>query len=132
MDETRNGISVRNLMTLLIYAKALAYFRGNAEVELDDVRQVLPFVLHDKLQPDLQSPGDAADAFHSGLAPRGDRSQVTGDGDVALTEVFDRLRPLLREDAREAPVVDLFLARNVTSARCSSETTSRTSGGTSG
>jgi hypothetical protein len=47
---------VRNLMTLLIYAKALAYFRGNAEVELDDVRQVLPFVLHDKLQPDLDAP----------------------------------------------------------------------------
>ena len=54
--QTRNGISVRNLMTLLIYAKALAYFRGNAEVELDDVRQVLPFVLHDKLQPDLDAP----------------------------------------------------------------------------
>jgi MoxR-like ATPase len=54
--QTRNGISVRNLMTLLIYAKALAYFRGNGEIELDDVRQVLPFVLHDKLQPDLDAP----------------------------------------------------------------------------
>ncbi len=54
--QTLNGISVRNLMTLLIYAKALAYFRGNIEVELDDVRQVLPFVLHDKLQPDLDAP----------------------------------------------------------------------------
>ena len=54
--QTVNGLSVRNLMTLLIYAKALAYFRGNAEVELDDVRQVLPFVLHDKLRPDLDAP----------------------------------------------------------------------------
>ena len=36
-------------MTLLIYAKALAYFRGNRIVELEDVRQILPFVLHDKL-----------------------------------------------------------------------------------
>ena len=54
--QTRNGISVRNLMTLLIYAKALAYFRGNAEIELDDVRQVLPFVLQDKLVPDLDAP----------------------------------------------------------------------------
>jgi MoxR-like ATPase len=51
-----NGISVRNLTTLLIYAKALAYFRGNGEVELDDLRQVLPFVLHDKLQPDPDAP----------------------------------------------------------------------------
>jgi MoxR-like ATPase len=54
--QTRNGISVRNLMTLLIYAKALAYFRGNPEIELDDVRQVLPFVLQDKLVPDLDAP----------------------------------------------------------------------------
>ena len=54
--QTLNGISVRNLMTLLIYAKALAYFRGNSEVEPEDLRQTLPFVLHDKLQPDLDSP----------------------------------------------------------------------------
>lgn len=54
--QTRNGVSVRNLMTLLVYGKALAYFRGNQSVELDDLRQVLPFVLHDKLQPDLEAP----------------------------------------------------------------------------
>jgi MoxR-like ATPase len=54
--QSRNGISVRNLTTLLVYAKALAWFRGNAEVALEDLRQVLPFVLHDKLQPDLDAP----------------------------------------------------------------------------
>ncbi|MBK6638579.1 MAG: AAA family ATPase [Rhodocyclaceae bacterium] len=54
--QTRNGVSVRNLMTLLVFAKALAYFRGNREVALDDLRQILPFVLHDKLQPDLEAP----------------------------------------------------------------------------
>ncbi len=54
--QTLNGLSVRNLMTLLLYAKAIAYFRGNPAVSLEDVRQVLPFVLHDKLQPDLDSP----------------------------------------------------------------------------
>jgi MoxR-like ATPase len=54
--QTLNGLSVRNLMTLLLYAKALAYFRGNGEVELEDLRQTLPFVLHDKLQPDLDAP----------------------------------------------------------------------------
>ncbi|WP_288380571.1 AAA family ATPase [uncultured Massilia sp.] len=51
-----NGVSVRNLTTLLIYAKALAWFRGNPQVELDDLRQILPFVLHDKLQPDPDAP----------------------------------------------------------------------------
>ena len=54
--QTVNGVSVRNLMTMLIYAKALAYFRGNDTVDLDDLRQVLPFVLHDKLQPDPDAP----------------------------------------------------------------------------
>src|ERR1043166_496708 len=54
--QTKNGLSVRVLMTLLIYAKALAYFRGNRIVELEDVRQILPFVLHDKLSPDSDAP----------------------------------------------------------------------------
>ncbi|MCL2591494.1 MAG: MoxR family ATPase [Betaproteobacteria bacterium] len=54
--QTKNGVSVRNLMTLLVFAKALAYFRGNREVALEDLRQILPFVLHDKLQPDLEAP----------------------------------------------------------------------------
>jgi MoxR-like ATPase len=54
--QTLNGLSVRNLMTLLVFAKALTYFRGNTAVALDDVRHVLPFVLNDKLQPDLDAP----------------------------------------------------------------------------
>ncbi len=54
--QTKNGVSVRNLMTLLVFAKALAYFRGNREATLEDLRQILPFVLHDKLQPDLEAP----------------------------------------------------------------------------
>lgn len=54
--QTKNGLSVRALMTLLTYGKALAYFRGNRVVELEDVRQVLPFVLHDKLTPDTDAP----------------------------------------------------------------------------
>jgi len=47
--QTRNGLSVRALMTALIYVKAMAYFRGSAEVSFEDMRQILPFVLHDKL-----------------------------------------------------------------------------------
>lgn len=54
--QTLNGLSVRNLMTLLVYAKALAYFRGNNTVELEDLRQILPFVLNDKLRADLDAP----------------------------------------------------------------------------
>ena len=54
--QTKNGVSVRGLMALFIYAKALAYFRGNREVALEDARQILPFVLHDKLVPDTEAP----------------------------------------------------------------------------
>lgn len=54
--QTRNGISVRGLMTIIHFAKAIAYFRGNRAVELDDLRQILPFVLFDKLVPDAEAP----------------------------------------------------------------------------
>ncbi|HEY9842969.1 MAG: AAA family ATPase [Candidatus Sericytochromatia bacterium] len=52
-QQTLNGLSVRALLTLVLFCKALAYFRGNAAVILEDVRQILPFVLHDKL---IQNP----------------------------------------------------------------------------
>jgi MoxR-like ATPase len=54
--QTRNGMSVRTLMSLIHYAKAMAFFRGNPAVELEDVRQVLPFVLQDKLVADVDAP----------------------------------------------------------------------------
>jgi MoxR-like ATPase len=54
--QTKNGLSVRALMTVLVFAKALAYFRGNRIVDLDDLRHTIPFVLHDKLSPDLDAP----------------------------------------------------------------------------
>ncbi|SDD04221.1 AAA family ATPase [Williamwhitmania taraxaci] len=55
-SQTVNGVSVRKIMTLIIYSKALAYFRGSKEVELEDIRQILPFILHDTLVPHLESP----------------------------------------------------------------------------
>ncbi len=54
--QTRNGLSVRTLQTLLVYSKALAFFRGQPVVGLEDLRQVIPFVLHEKLLPDLDAP----------------------------------------------------------------------------
>jgi MoxR-like ATPase len=55
-NQTQNGFSVRTLMTLMVFAKALAYFRGNAEVELEDLRQITPFVLHEKMTMDVDAP----------------------------------------------------------------------------
>jgi hypothetical protein len=96
--QTKNGLSVRALMTVLTFAKAMAYFRGtlsgSADVELDDVRQIIPFVLHDKLQPDLDAPFFEA----SGNAPlRADRvSWIRRLFDLACAE-YDRLN-LDKED----------------------------------
>ncbi len=53
--QTENGVSARAYQTLIHFAKALAYFRGESAVGTDDVRQLLPWVLHDKLQANPQS-----------------------------------------------------------------------------
>ena len=54
--QTKNGLSVRALMTALTFAKAMAYFRGVGDVSLEDVRQIMPFVFHEKL---IQNPDSA-------------------------------------------------------------------------
>ncbi|HVK63145.1 MAG TPA: hypothetical protein VM694_01655, partial [Polyangium sp.] len=53
--QTENGVSARALQAILLFAKALAYFRGKSEVTVTDVRLVLPFTLFDKLRPNPQS-----------------------------------------------------------------------------
>ena len=54
--QTQNGISVRAIMTIIVFVKGMAYFRGNNEVSFDDIRQIIPFVLHDKLVQYKDSP----------------------------------------------------------------------------
>ena len=55
-NQTRNGLSVRSIMTCLVFIKALSYFRGKKIVEFDDVRHILPFVFHDKLVQNPDAP----------------------------------------------------------------------------
>lgn len=54
--QTENGVSARTYLTLLHMVKALACFRGNGQVELEDARQLVPWVLHEKVQPNRRSP----------------------------------------------------------------------------
>lgn len=54
--QTENGVSARAFQTAIHFAKALAYFRGSAAVEVEDIRQIVPWVLHDKLTPNARSP----------------------------------------------------------------------------
>lgn len=55
-SQTKNGLSVRALMTCIAFVKAMAYFRGEDTVSYEDMRQILPFVLHDKLVQEPDSP----------------------------------------------------------------------------
>jgi MoxR-like ATPase len=55
-SQTENGLSVRSLMTMLSFVKALAWFRGNAEATVEDVRSLVPWILHEKLVQNPTSP----------------------------------------------------------------------------
>jgi MoxR-like ATPase len=48
-SQTISSISVRALQTLVLYAKAMAWFRGETAVGIADVAAVLPFVLRGKV-----------------------------------------------------------------------------------
>ncbi len=54
--QTENGVSARAFQTCMHFAKALAYFRGHGAVGEDDLRQIVPWVLHEKLVPNPRSP----------------------------------------------------------------------------
>ena len=54
--QTQQGLSVRSFQTILDLAKSMAYFRGRSdhgepEVTVQDLRQVIPFALHEKITP---------------------------------------------------------------------------------
>jgi MoxR-like ATPase len=53
--QTESGVSARAYQTIIHYAKALAFFRGKTAVSNEDIRQILPWVLHEKLKPNPQS-----------------------------------------------------------------------------
>jgi MoxR-like ATPase len=46
--QTQQGLSVRSFQTILDLAKAIAYLRSS-EVTVQDLRQVIPFALHEKI-----------------------------------------------------------------------------------
>ncbi len=86
-SQTQNGISVRGRLTIINFAKAMAYFRGNPEVSLDDLRQIVPWLLREKFLPNLESP-----AFQSVPALTVDRIawiRKLWDGAIELYEQLD-------------------------------------------
>jgi MoxR-like ATPase len=53
--QTESGVSARAYQSLIHYAKALAWFRGAAEVGAEELRQLAPWILHEKLKPNAHS-----------------------------------------------------------------------------
>jgi hypothetical protein len=53
--QTENGVSARAYQTCLHFAKALACFRGQTVAGVEDLRQIIPWVLHEKLVPNTRS-----------------------------------------------------------------------------
>lgn len=54
-SQTENGVSPRAFQAVIHYAQALAWFQGRRAVNSSDLRQVLPWVLFDRLRQNPQS-----------------------------------------------------------------------------
>ena len=52
--QTTSGLSVRSYLTVIEIAKAMAWFRGGRAVTAADLRQTLPYCLHEKLTANAQ------------------------------------------------------------------------------
>jgi Mg-chelatase subunit ChlI len=78
--QTENGISARAFQAILLFAKALAYFRRKSEVTTEEIRQTLPFALHDKLRANPQSP----------FFQHGDNRVLLLDRTTWILRLFDR------------------------------------------
>jgi hypothetical protein len=100
--QTENGISARAFQAILLFAKALAYFRGKPAVGVDDIRQVLPFCLFDKLHKNPQSPFFQKAEHRVLLIDQ--RSWIQRLFDQALTQhaAFGPIREIVRELRAEA------------------------------
>ncbi len=53
--QSEAGISTRAHAALLRYSQALAWFRGRTAVSFQDIRALLPWVLHERLNPNTHS-----------------------------------------------------------------------------
>ena len=82
-------------MTTLSFVKALAFFRGASQVGLEDLRQILPFVLHDKLVQDSDCP--FFESVHNASLRSDKITWIRTMFDMACAE-YDRLE-LDKEDA---------------------------------
>jgi MoxR-like ATPase len=101
--QTENGVSARSFQTALHFAKALAYFRGNQEVEVEDLRQIVPWVLHDKLVPNARSAFFTTEGSRALLQDR--VSWIRNLIDMSL-DAFTRHEPIRKEVRTHRDLLD--------------------------
>lgn len=98
-SETVAAPSPRALQSLILYAKAMAWFRGSVAVTVDDVRAVLPYVLRGKVRPHAGHP-----RFEG---PAG--TELRNDPEGWLQGLWDRSHQLFAQTVRDTdPVGDLL------------------------
>ena len=105
-SQSENGASTRSYQNIILFAKALAWFRGNGQVDGQDIRAIMPWILFDKLQPNPQSAFFQKEENHVYLTDRSawigqlcDRAMVL----FAATAKFRQPVDALIREAEEDP-----------------------------
>ena len=96
-SQTENGVSPRAFQSVLHYAQALAWFHGRVVVEAGDVRQIVPWVLFDRLRQNPQ-----AEFFQ-----KVENKQFTTDRVSWIQQLFDQAS---QQHAAYRPVREPILA----------------------
>ncbi len=95
--QTESGVSARAYQSLIHYAKALAWFRGAEAVEIEDLRQLTPLVLHARLAPNLHSPFFQKAEHQVLLADRASWIGQLFDRAIIQHAAYDKVRQPIRE-----------------------------------
>jgi MoxR-like ATPase len=99
--QTENGVSSRAVQALLHMSQALAWFRGQQSVGADDLRAILPWVLHDKLRVNPQSAFFQKPENQVYLSDRVSWMQQLFDRAVDQLAAYSATRAPIRELERE-------------------------------
>lgn len=89
--QTESGVSPRTYQSILHYAKALAFFRGEQQVGSEDLRQLMPWLLFEKLRVNPQSQ----------FFLKAENKVLLADRASWIRQLFDRA---LQQHASYAPV----------------------------
>jgi MoxR-like ATPase len=111
--QVENGVSPRSLQALVHFAKALAYFLGRGAVELNDIRQILPWVLFEKLRPNLQSPFFEKDEHRVHLVDRATWIQTLFDLGVQQYAAYQAIREQVSKTVAQASDTSMPLPRRI-------------------